>query len=207
MYEARCCRRNATTSGSTQMDAFAKSRNSGDLGRPRSAGCSSTHSYSEPASRAAVRSAAVQRINSFASASSRACAGATSGNPSGCSRLRTTEGPPSAEQRDRKFLVTEIVEHGGDATTAAYSPAAQRCSRQGFACPPPLPVSTVVEDGVAVAASLRQEGGEIPSGRWQGPEQRKGTRRELEAAPKTWSRLRTSPARSVLRRQACPAVQ
>eukprot|EP00965_Chrysotila_dentata_P101316 3344969-Pleurochrysis_carterae.AAC.1 len=63
----------------------------GDLGCPLSAGCSRI--YSEPASLAAVSSAAVRRTSSFASASSRACAGSTSGRPSGYSRLRTTGGP------------------------------------------------------------------------------------------------------------------
>eukprot|EP00965_Chrysotila_dentata_P000807 25715-Pleurochrysis_carterae.AAC.1 len=52
--------------------------------------------YSEPASsRAAVRIAVVRLTSSFASASSRLCAELTPGKPSGCSRLRTTGGPPS----------------------------------------------------------------------------------------------------------------
>eukprot|EP00965_Chrysotila_dentata_P069455 2294870-Pleurochrysis_carterae.AAC.1 len=72
--------------------------------------------YSAPASRAAVRSDAVRRMSSLASASSRA----------GCSRERTTGGPPSGESFDEKCRETENVEQGGDATIAAYSPAAQR---------------------------------------------------------------------------------
>eukprot|EP00965_Chrysotila_dentata_P019782 656204-Pleurochrysis_carterae.AAC.2 len=96
----------------------------GDLGSPRSAGCSSI--YSEPASRAAVRRAVVRRTSSFASASSRLCCGATSGRPRGCSRLRRTGGPPSGDESERKCREIENVEHVGEATTAAYSPAAQR---------------------------------------------------------------------------------
>eukprot|EP00965_Chrysotila_dentata_P258000 6213063-Pleurochrysis_carterae.AAC.2 len=72
----------------------------GERGRPLSAGCSST--YSAPASRAAVRMATVRRTVSLAEASSRACLGATSGMPSGCSRLRTMGGPPSGEELERK---------------------------------------------------------------------------------------------------------
>eukprot|EP00965_Chrysotila_dentata_P083565 2757182-Pleurochrysis_carterae.AAC.1 len=52
----------------------------------------------------------------------------TSGKPIGCSRERKTGGPPSGEAAALKWRDTENVEHGGEATTAAYSPAAQRCS-------------------------------------------------------------------------------
>eukprot|EP00965_Chrysotila_dentata_P163379 5396431-Pleurochrysis_carterae.AAC.1 len=63
--------------------------------------------------------ATVRRTISFAEASSRACLGATSGTPSGCSRLRTTGGPPSGDELERKWREMEKVEHGGEATTAA----------------------------------------------------------------------------------------
>eukprot|EP00965_Chrysotila_dentata_P262111 6214471-Pleurochrysis_carterae.AAC.4 len=82
-------------SGNTQRDACAASRKSGDLGCPRSAGCSRI--YSAPASRAAVSKAAVRRTISLASANSLRCASGTSGLPRGCSRVRTTGGPPSGE--------------------------------------------------------------------------------------------------------------
>eukprot|EP00965_Chrysotila_dentata_P088814 2932578-Pleurochrysis_carterae.AAC.1 len=75
--------------------------------------------YSEPASRAAVRMAVVRLTSSFAFASSRSCAGLTLGKPSGCSRLRTTGGPPSCADLERKWRDTENVEQGGDAATAA----------------------------------------------------------------------------------------
>eukprot|EP00965_Chrysotila_dentata_P011076 359801-Pleurochrysis_carterae.AAC.1 len=58
--------------------------------------------YSAPASRAAVGIAAVRRTILLASASSRACAGSTLGRLRGCSRLRTTGGPPSGEELERK---------------------------------------------------------------------------------------------------------
>eukprot|EP00965_Chrysotila_dentata_P199765 6179575-Pleurochrysis_carterae.AAC.2 len=51
----------------------------------------------------------------------------TSGRASGDSRLRTTGGPPLGEALERKYRDTEKVEHGGEANTAAYSQAAQRC--------------------------------------------------------------------------------
>eukprot|EP00965_Chrysotila_dentata_P168110 5551693-Pleurochrysis_carterae.AAC.1 len=63
--------------------------------------------YSAPASRAAVRSEAVHRMSSLASASSRACAAGTFGRPRGCSRERTTGGPPSGESLDEKCRETE----------------------------------------------------------------------------------------------------
>eukprot|EP00965_Chrysotila_dentata_P172096 5679157-Pleurochrysis_carterae.AAC.2 len=51
MRDALGRRRRSTMSGNTQMDAWAAFRKSGDLGCPRSAGCSGMHSA--PASRAA----------------------------------------------------------------------------------------------------------------------------------------------------------
>eukprot|EP00965_Chrysotila_dentata_P010289 334601-Pleurochrysis_carterae.AAC.1 len=86
--------------------------------------------YSVPASLAAVRNDAVRRMSSLASVSSRACAVGTSGRPRGCSRERMTGGPPSGESLDEKCREIENVEHGGEATIAAYSPAAQRCRRR-----------------------------------------------------------------------------
>eukprot|EP00965_Chrysotila_dentata_P259707 6213646-Pleurochrysis_carterae.AAC.1 len=70
--------------------------------------------------------ATVRRTIALAEASSRACLGSTLRTPSGCARLRMTGGPPSGEELDRKCREMEKVEHGGEATTAAYSPAAQR---------------------------------------------------------------------------------
>eukprot|EP00965_Chrysotila_dentata_P049849 1652737-Pleurochrysis_carterae.AAC.1 len=82
-----------------------------------------------PASRAAVSKAAVRRRSSLASARSRACSFGTSGRPKGCSRVQTT-GPPSGESRDANCRETENVEHGGEATITAYSPAAHRWRRR-----------------------------------------------------------------------------
>eukprot|EP00965_Chrysotila_dentata_P215846 6189034-Pleurochrysis_carterae.AAC.2 len=82
-------------SGNTQRDACAASKKSGDLGCPRSAGCSRV--YSAPASRAALSRVAMRRTISLASANSLRCASGTSDLPRGCSRVRTTGGPPSAE--------------------------------------------------------------------------------------------------------------
>eukprot|EP00965_Chrysotila_dentata_P103318 3410186-Pleurochrysis_carterae.AAC.1 len=73
----------------------------GDLGCPRSAGCSSM--YSAPASRAAVRIVVVRRTSSFASWSSSRWADGTSGKPNGCSRMRKTGGPPSGEAAALKY--------------------------------------------------------------------------------------------------------
>eukprot|EP00965_Chrysotila_dentata_P158218 5227021-Pleurochrysis_carterae.AAC.1 len=72
MRDVSCRRRRSMMSGSTQMDACAASKKSGDLGCPRSAGCS--RMYSAPASRAALSRAAVRRTISFASANSLRCA-------------------------------------------------------------------------------------------------------------------------------------
>eukprot|EP00965_Chrysotila_dentata_P011364 370989-Pleurochrysis_carterae.AAC.1 len=63
--------------------------------------------YSAPASRAAVSKVVVRRMSSLALASSRACSFGTSGRPRGCSRVRTTGGPPSGESRDAKWRETE----------------------------------------------------------------------------------------------------
>eukprot|EP00965_Chrysotila_dentata_P224022 6193933-Pleurochrysis_carterae.AAC.1 len=117
MRDALWRRRTSVMSGNTQMEACAASRNRGDLGCPRSAGCS--RMYSAPASRAAESKAVVRRTISLASASSLRCASGTSGLPRGCSRVRTTGGPPSDEASERKWRDTEKVEHGGEATTAA----------------------------------------------------------------------------------------
>eukprot|EP00965_Chrysotila_dentata_P164162 5420198-Pleurochrysis_carterae.AAC.1 len=87
-------------SGNTHTEACAASRKRGERGWPRSAGCSKM--YSAPASRATQSNADVRRTSSLASASSRACAGWASGKPSGCSRERTTGGPPSGEAPERK---------------------------------------------------------------------------------------------------------
>eukprot|EP00965_Chrysotila_dentata_P001393 45557-Pleurochrysis_carterae.AAC.1 len=124
MCTARCAVRRAKTSGRDKMEAWAASMKIGGLHCPRSAGCSRI--YSEPALQAAERMAIVRRTSSLACASSHACAGSTSGKPSRCSRLLTAGGPPAGEEPERKGRDTEKVEHGGDATTAAYSPAAQR---------------------------------------------------------------------------------
>eukprot|EP00965_Chrysotila_dentata_P028411 943750-Pleurochrysis_carterae.AAC.1 len=86
--------------------------------------------YSAPASRAAVSKVVVRRMSSLALAISRACSLGTSGRPRGYSRVRTTGGPPSGESRDAKLRETENVEQGGDATIAAYSPAAHRWRRR-----------------------------------------------------------------------------
>eukprot|EP00965_Chrysotila_dentata_P000589 18933-Pleurochrysis_carterae.AAC.1 len=68
MREEPCCKRSWITSGRTHKEACALSKKSGDLGCPRSAGCSMT--YSAPASRAAISIATVGRTSSFASLSS-----------------------------------------------------------------------------------------------------------------------------------------
>eukprot|EP00965_Chrysotila_dentata_P004067 131586-Pleurochrysis_carterae.AAC.1 len=47
------------------------------------------------------------------------------------SRSRTGGGPPSGTLPAKKRL-TENVEHGGDATIAAYAPAEQRSSRRVY---------------------------------------------------------------------------
>eukprot|EP00965_Chrysotila_dentata_P144790 4782330-Pleurochrysis_carterae.AAC.1 len=85
--------------------------------------------YSAPVSRAAVSKAMVRRMSSFALASSRWCSFGTFWRPKGCSRVRTTGGPPSGESLYVKWREMENVEQGGDATMAAYSPAAHRWSR------------------------------------------------------------------------------
>eukprot|EP00965_Chrysotila_dentata_P037946 1261283-Pleurochrysis_carterae.AAC.1 len=56
--------------------------------------------------------------------SSRWCWGGTFGSPEMWFRSRTGGGPPSGTSPS-KNLLTEKVEHGGDAITAAYVPAVQ----------------------------------------------------------------------------------
>eukprot|EP00965_Chrysotila_dentata_P172233 5683655-Pleurochrysis_carterae.AAC.5 len=59
-------------------------------------------------------------------------------------RSRTGGGPPSGASPVKNRL-TEKVEHGGEATMAAYTPAEQRSSRRVYTkskrrsccCPPP----------------------------------------------------------------------
>eukprot|EP00965_Chrysotila_dentata_P230447 6197786-Pleurochrysis_carterae.AAC.2 len=86
----------------------------------------------------------------LALASSRSCSFGTLGRSRGCSRVRTTGGPPSAESRDVKWREMENVEQGGDATTTAYSPAAHRWSRRLYTesrsrlWSSPPPVSAVI---------------------------------------------------------------
>eukprot|EP00965_Chrysotila_dentata_P011051 359282-Pleurochrysis_carterae.AAC.3 len=163
--------RRVAIAGIIHNDACAASMKMGDLGCPRSAGCSSI--YSEPASRAAVRMAAVRRTSSFASASSRLCCGATSGRPRGCSRLLRTGGPPSGEELERKCREIENVEQGGDAMTTAYSPAAQRWRSRWYT----ESLSAVVVDGVAVPPELREErGNAVRSMKWTGEEEQDATR-------------------------------
>eukprot|EP00965_Chrysotila_dentata_P170912 5640949-Pleurochrysis_carterae.AAC.2 len=142
--EQRWLVRRVSTAGIIHKEACAASMKMGDFGCPRSAGCSSM--YSEPASRAAERMAVVRRTSSFASASSRLCCGATSRRPRGCSRLLRIGGPPSGDGLERKCREMENVEHGGEATTAAYSPVAQRWrsrwqteSLSSRLCPSPPP--------------------------------------------------------------------
>eukprot|EP00965_Chrysotila_dentata_P159720 5276559-Pleurochrysis_carterae.AAC.1 len=75
--------------------------------------------YSAPESRAARRSEAVRLTSSFASCSSLAWLGLTSGRPAKtCSLSRTGGGPPSSELGDEEKRDTENVEHGGEAMTA-----------------------------------------------------------------------------------------
>eukprot|EP00965_Chrysotila_dentata_P066160 2190112-Pleurochrysis_carterae.AAC.2 len=75
--------------------------------------------YSAPEPRAARRSEAVRLTSSFASCSSLAWFGPTSGRPKTCSLSRTGGGPPSLELGDEKKRDTEKVEHGGEAMIAA----------------------------------------------------------------------------------------
>eukprot|EP00965_Chrysotila_dentata_P094465 3123134-Pleurochrysis_carterae.AAC.1 len=74
---------------------------------------------SAPASRAACRSAVVRSTSRFACSSSRRCEGGTSAKPMMFALSRTGGGPPSGTFFAEKNLLTENVEHGGDATTAA----------------------------------------------------------------------------------------
>eukprot|EP00965_Chrysotila_dentata_P181752 6000049-Pleurochrysis_carterae.AAC.1 len=54
--------------------------------------------------------------------------GATSRSTTICSRLRTRGGPLSGKAADENKRDMENVEQGGEAATAMYSPAAQRCN-------------------------------------------------------------------------------
>eukprot|EP00965_Chrysotila_dentata_P050876 1687453-Pleurochrysis_carterae.AAC.2 len=90
---------------------------------PRSAGCSTM--YSPPEAWTARRSRQVRRTSSLARWSSVRCAVGVDGTPEGWSRVRRTGGPPSAADAEEKCRDTEKVEHGGDATTTLYLPAAQ----------------------------------------------------------------------------------
>eukprot|EP00965_Chrysotila_dentata_P027772 923113-Pleurochrysis_carterae.AAC.3 len=118
------------TSGSTHSEACVESRCSGVFGCPRSAGYypRATKDTAAPrldarltvgSSRAALRRAAVRLMISLAAASSFRWASGTSAKPRGCSRDRTTGGPPSGESRERKCRKMENEKQGGDATTAA----------------------------------------------------------------------------------------
>eukprot|EP00965_Chrysotila_dentata_P046721 1551377-Pleurochrysis_carterae.AAC.1 len=87
--------------------------------------------YSAPESRPALRSDAVRSASRFACCSSRWCCGGMSGRPVMLSRSRTGGGPPSGASPVKKRL-TENVEHGGEATIAAYTPAEQRSSKRAY---------------------------------------------------------------------------
>eukprot|EP00965_Chrysotila_dentata_P259772 6213675-Pleurochrysis_carterae.AAC.2 len=89
---------------------------SGDDKCPRSAGCSNR--YSAPVSRAARRSDTVRSTSRLACSSSRRCEGGTSASPMTFERSRTGGGPPSDTLAEKKRL-TENVEQGGEAMTAA----------------------------------------------------------------------------------------
>eukprot|EP00965_Chrysotila_dentata_P005113 167600-Pleurochrysis_carterae.AAC.4 len=89
---------------------------SGDDICPLSAGCSSR--YSAPASRAARRSDTVRSTSRLACSSLRWCGGGMSASPMMFERSRTGGGPPS-ETFAEKNRLTENVEHGGEAMTAA----------------------------------------------------------------------------------------
>eukprot|EP00965_Chrysotila_dentata_P180976 5973870-Pleurochrysis_carterae.AAC.1 len=77
---------------------------------------------SAPASRAACRSVVVRSTSRLACSSLRRCEGGTSSNPMMFNRSRTGGGPPSGTFLAEKNLLTDNVEHGGDATTAAKCP-------------------------------------------------------------------------------------
>eukprot|EP00965_Chrysotila_dentata_P106370 3513450-Pleurochrysis_carterae.AAC.1 len=103
--------------GTAQSGPCRLCRYRGDEMCPRSAGCSRMNSA--PASRAARRSVAVRSTSRFACSSSRRCEAGTVANPMMFSRSRTGGGPPSGASLAVKKRLTEKVEHGGDATTAA----------------------------------------------------------------------------------------
>eukprot|EP00965_Chrysotila_dentata_P136358 4509437-Pleurochrysis_carterae.AAC.2 len=73
----------------------------------------------------------VRSTRTFACCSSRWCCGGTSGSPVMLARSRTGGGPPSGTSPAKKRL-TENVEHGGEATMAAYAPAEQRSRRREY---------------------------------------------------------------------------
>eukprot|EP00965_Chrysotila_dentata_P238394 6202467-Pleurochrysis_carterae.AAC.2 len=76
-------------------------------------------------------------------------------------RSRTGGGPPSGTSPAKNRL-TENVEHGGEATMAAYTPAEQRSSRREY-------------------TESRRRKDDMPSGHWNGPEKRRSTVREASA--------------------------
>eukprot|EP00965_Chrysotila_dentata_P226164 6195233-Pleurochrysis_carterae.AAC.4 len=98
------------------------------------------------------------------------------------SRSRTGGGPPSGESAEEKKRETEKVEQVGDATTAMYSPAAQRCrlagvllGRRELSLAPPCAGSESMQ---SVTKSRRERKAARPSGLDGGPENRNRTFRD-----------------------------
>eukprot|EP00965_Chrysotila_dentata_P257487 6212899-Pleurochrysis_carterae.AAC.1 len=125
--ESRACR--SRTDGMSHNGPWRACKKIGEATCPRSTGCS--RMYSAPASRAARSSETVRSTRRFACASSRLCCAGTSGRPVMCSRSRTGGGPPSGTLPS-KNPVTEKVEQGGEATTAAKVPEEQRSSKREY---------------------------------------------------------------------------
>eukprot|EP00965_Chrysotila_dentata_P029310 974108-Pleurochrysis_carterae.AAC.1 len=165
-------------SGSTQTDACAESMNSGDLGKPRSAECS--RMYVKPASRAAVRKAAVRRINSFASARAhaRALRPVIRGGARDCARQEVLRRRRSAIEIawTRRMSSTEAIrrlQRTHEPHSVAVDVGTPNSAKYYCVHPPPKAA--------------------IPSGRGKGPEKRRRTCRQRDAVPsKTWSAVRRS---------------
>eukprot|EP00965_Chrysotila_dentata_P180153 5948632-Pleurochrysis_carterae.AAC.4 len=108
--------RRSAMAGTSQSGPWRAFRYSGEATWLRSPGCSRT--YSAPASRGARSNETVRATRRLDCSSSRRCWGGTSGRLMMWSRSRTRGGLPSATLAV-KNLLTEKVEQGGEATTAA----------------------------------------------------------------------------------------